>query len=325
MINRMPLAICYAVLVFGLLVNGLVQAKTPYSIAFLDKTEAALVLTQNDDFIQRVSQFDIDARMKQADAQSKSDYLSFVAKQTMDWSEQEQLTLTKAFDSISAKLIELNISLPEPIQFIKTTGLEEGGAAYTRGQAIILQARQLGNEEGLPRLLAHELLHVYSRFNPKVKRQLYQAIGYHYIGDIDFPSQLAQRKLTNPDAPINDFAIRVNYQDKLVWVVPILFADVERYDIERGGEFFDYLMFEFVIVGRETKASKSAYDAAAAEIIAVPELKGFFEQVGRNTNYIIHPEEIVADNFALLVTGEIALKSPKILFKIEQVFKQTNQ
>ncbi|MCL1050553.1 DUF4157 domain-containing protein [Shewanella abyssi] len=325
MINRMSLVICYAVLAFGLLVSGVVQAKMPYSIAFLNKAEAALVLTQNDDFIQRVSQFDIDARMKQPDAQSKSDYLAFVAKQTMDWSEQEQLVLSKAFDSISAKLVELNISLPEPIQFIKTTGLEEGGAAYTRGQAIILQARQIANEEGLPRLLAHELLHVYSRFNPKVKQQLYQAIGYHYIGDIDFPSQLAQRKLTNPDAPINDFAIRVNYQGKPVWVVPILFADAERYDLERGGEFFDYLMFEFVIVGRDAEANKSAYDAAGAEIIAVPELKGFFEQVGRNTNYIIHPEEIVADNFALLVIEEIELKSPKILFKIEQVFKQANQ
>ncbi|PKI29711.1 hypothetical protein CXF83_03395 [Shewanella sp. Choline-02u-19] len=322
MINRMSRVIGYAVLVSGLLLSGIVQAKAPYSIAFLNKTEAALVLTQNDDFIQRVSQFDIDARMKQPNAQSKSDYLAFVAQQTMDWNEQEQSVLTKAFDSISAKLVDLNIHLPEPIQFIKTTGLEEGGAAYTRGQAIILQARQVANEEELPRLLAHELLHVYSRFNPKVKQQLYRAIGYHYIGDIDFPSKLAQQKITNPDAPVNDFAIRVNYKEQPVWVVPILFADVAQYDLERGGEFFDYLTFEFVIVGRDTEASKSTYDAAAVEIVAVPELKGFFSQVGRNTNYIIHPEEIIADNFALLVIEETELKSPKILFEIEQVFKQ---
>lgn len=321
MINRKSRVLCYVALVFGLLLSDTAQAMAPYELVFLNKTEAAQVLTLNDDFIQRVSQFDIDARMKQGKTQSKSDYLIFIAQQTLDWNEHEKLALTKAFDSISAKLSDLKINLPEPIQFIKTTGLEEGCAAYTRGQSIILQAHQVANEKELPRLLAHELLHIYSRFNPKVKLQLYRAIGYHYIGDIDFPSRLAQQKITNPDAPVNDFAIQVKYQQQLVWVVPILFADVAQYDLERGGEFFDYLTFKFVIVGRDIEASKDRYDAAKAEIVSVPDLGGFFSQVGRNTNYIIHPEEIIADNFALLVTEETQLKSPKILFKIEQVFK----
>ena len=34
------------------------------------------------------------------------------------------------------------------------------------------------------------------------------------------------------------------------------------------------------------------------------ELSGFVEQIGRNTGYIIHPEEILAENFAQLATGE---------------------
>ena len=37
----------------------------------------------------------------------------------------------------------------------------------------------------------------------------------------------------------------------------------------------------------------------------VDELGGFFEQVGENTDYIIHPDEILADNFAFLLTGAI--------------------
>ena len=34
-----------------------------------------------------------------------------------------------------------------------------------------------------------------------------------------------------------------------------------------------------------------------------PESAGFFEQVGRNTGYIIHPDEILAENFVKLAIG----------------------
>ncbi len=42
-------------------------------------------------------------------------------------------------------------------------------------------------------------------------------------------------------------------------------------------------------------------------------ISGFYEQVGRNTGYIIHPEEILADNFALLVLAQKNVRSPQIL------------
>ena len=43
---------------------------------------------------------------------------------------------------------------------------------------------------------------------------------------------------------------------------------------------------------------------------------GFFEQVGRNTNYIIHAEEILASNFERLVLGEEGAPSPDVLERI---------
>jgi hypothetical protein len=43
---------------------------------------------------------------------------------------------------------------------------------------------------------------------------------------------------------------------------------------------------------------------------------GFFEQVGRNTEYIIHAEEILASSFELLVLGERAAASPEVLERI---------
>ena len=43
------------------------------------------------------------------------------------------------------------------------------------------------------------------------------------------------------------------------------------------------------------------------------------EQVGKNTDYIIHPEEILAENFALLVLNETKVASPEILQKMREV------
>ncbi|WOT05457.1 eCIS core domain-containing protein [Shewanella youngdeokensis] len=317
MINRVIVVVVSVLMASWLSFS--VAAKPVYSMVFLDQAEAAQVLKRNDDFVQRISQFDIDARMKQGTPQLKADYLNFVAQQTLNWEESERLAITTAFNSISEKLKSLNVHLPKPIQLIKTTGIEEGNAAYTRGQAIILQARQVKNEAGLARLLAHELLHVFSRFNPTIKAQLYNAIGYHFIGDIEFPTTLVQQKITNPDAPINDFAIQVEYQHESVWVVPILYSALDRYDLKKGGEFFDYLNFKFVVIGRTKELNYHDYNAQQPEIIAVSDLKGFFEQVGHNTDYIIHPEEIIADNFALLVTGKSQLVSPQITRQIEQV------
>jgi hypothetical protein len=41
-----------------------------------------------------------------------------------------------------------------------------------------------------------------------------------------------------------------------------------------------------------------------------------YEQVGRNTQYIIHPEEIMADNFAELVMQDRSVPTPEILQKM---------
>jgi hypothetical protein len=45
-------------------------------------------------------------------------------------------------------------------------------------------------------------------------------------------------------------------------------------------------------------------------------VSSYHEQIGRNTGYIIHPEEVLADNFALLLLGRTAVKSPHILDRL---------
>jgi hypothetical protein len=96
-----------------------------------------------------------------------------------------------------------------------------------------------------------------------------------------------------------------------VRAVPILFSNETKYDVNRGGEFFNYLQLSFLQVPTTS---------VTRPILAAPEeVSGFFEQVGRNTNYVIHPEEILADNFALLILDEHNVPSPEVLEKMRLI------
>jgi hypothetical protein len=57
-------------------------------------------------------------------------------------------------------------------------------------------------------------------------------------------------------------------------------------------------------------------------LVELKELQGFFEQVGRNTQYLIHPEEILADNFAIAISGQTDVKSPAIPREILRIMQE---
>jgi hypothetical protein len=210
----------------------------------------------------------------------------------------------------------LPIAFPKKITFIKTTGAEEGGAFYTRDSAVMMPAKQTDAADGelLKKTIAHELFHILSRTNPELREKLYALIGFTNCGEIEFPDELKARKITNPDAPRNDHAIRVRANGREVNVVPILFSSAPNYDPVRDGEFFNYLQLGFVTVSKNPNGG--------ADVLAPQQLSGFFEQVGRNTDYIIHPEEILAENFALLMIGRRDVPSPDLLDRLRQALGQ---
>lgn len=281
------------------------QAATAY--VFAAPAEAAAMLTARDDFVARLSPFDRAARLKTSRAVSEKDYLDFVGRSVLPWSDADRDRVNAALKLIGPKLAELRLPLPPSVYFIKTSGQEEGQAEYTRGDAIILpQAFFSARDKDPPAIIAHELFHILSRRNPELRERLYRVIGFEPCAEVQFPAALARRKITNPDAPRNDHHIRIHARGKPRWAVPVLFADRDAYDPARGGEFFDYMQFKLLL---EPDAATAAADDSLVE---VSEVGGYFEQVGKNTGYIIHPEEILADNFAQIVTGKRARASPQI-------------
>ena len=287
--------------------------------------EAAKILTQRDDFVKRMSPFDRAARLKTDRDVPEEEYLKFVGKNVLDWDDDEKKKLAGVVADIQTALKNLSVPLPEKVFLIKTTGAEEGGAAYTRANAVILpKSVAAAPAARLQKTLCHELFHVLSRANPELRDKLYAAIGFEQCDELPFPKELAARKITNPDAPVNDHRIRLKIGDKEQWAIPVLYASAEKYDPKRGGEFFTYLQFRFLVVERAegSAAVKPVYEGESPKLVEVKQVSGFFEQVGKNTQYIIHPEEILADNFALLVARERDLQSPAVVKKMEEILRK---
>jgi len=293
------------------------------TVHFASQSEGRQILTARDEFIQRLSPFDRSARMKTDQAVSEDELLVFIGKNVAEWSKDETQTVQAAIEALQPLLRDLRLSLPPTVQLIKATGTEEGNAAYTRATAIVLPQSELGkSQKDLQKLICHELFHILSRKNPELRERLYEIIGFTKCNEIALSPDLERRKITNPDAPRNDHFIRLAIDGHESLAMPILLSRVETYDVKRGGEFFAYLQFQFLIVEKDGRSGnlKPVTEDSSPKLVGMERVSGFMEQVGKNTDYIIHPEEILADNFALLVLDAGNAASPEILQKMREVF-----
>lgn len=321
MIGRCILAWVFAAAISPFCSASDVQFGGNTVIHFASASEGRKVLTTKDDFVRRLSPFDRSARMKRDKPVSEDEYLAFAGQNVVEWTTGERQEVEAALKKIQPLLQEWRLAFPATVQMIKTTGAEEGNAAYTRGTAIMIPKSELAKaEKDLAKLICHELFHVLSRQNPGLREKLYGIIGFKQCEELEFPRELAARKITNPDAPRNDHFIRLEVGGKKCSAIPVLFSSTESYDLKRGGEFFDYLDFKFLVIDEGSlPRAKAVYENSAPKLAGPREVSGFFEQVGRNTQYIIHPEEILADNFALLILGEGKAQSPEVLQKMKTV------
>lgn len=282
-------------------------------LAFANIDQARQILATKDAFVERLSPFDRAARLKTNRAVTEAQYLEFAASAALGWEESDRKAISAAYDQVEAKIRALHLPLPPKFFVVKTTGQEEGDTVYTRQTAVMIPRSKIGGN--LPRLFAHELFHIASRANPALAERLYAVIGFTRCTEASYPANLAPRKLTNPDAPRNDYCIRVTLDGQSVAATPILFSRAASYDPARGGEFFDYLQLGLLVRAASGEA------LATERVVGLQQVTGFFEQVGQNTQYVIHPEEILADNFALLVL-DMNAKSPAVLTGLRQALAE---
>lgn len=295
------------------------------SIRFATLSQAAEILRRRDLFSGALSRFDRQARLKTNQEATEDDVLQFAAQQASDWPAEDIESVTAALGRLQPRFDRLAPVLPPVVTLIQTTGLEEGGAAYCRGAAVVLPHRHIRRAAGdLERLLAHELFHVISNQNADLRARLYSVIGFQVCRPITLPQSLTNRKLTNPDAPLVDCVITLEHEGRQRHAAPLLYASAENYDAAAGGTIFKYLTFRLLEVepGNAPDSFRPIERDGEPALLDPRQCPDFHRQIGRNTSYIIHPDEILADNFAHLVLGTENLPSPEIVAAMQKILSR---
>jgi hypothetical protein len=281
---------------------------------FASVEEAADALGRRDAFVESLSRFDLEVRLQTDQPVEPKDLVEFARRQVVAWRPEQIEHVSAVIESVRAKLAGLRQCLPPETLLIQTTGREEGNAAYTRGTAIILPTDKAAlPRERLERLVLHELFHVISRHNLNLRAELYRMIGFEVAEEIALPPALRNRKITNPDAPKIDCRITLDHQGRQADFAPVLLASPPQYDAEMGGSIFNYLTFRLIEVEPHEGSWRVALRDGEPTLVDPSQTPAFFERIGRNTKYIIHPDEILADNFVLMATDAEALATPGIV------------
>ena len=290
---------------------------TAPELKFASQEEAIQLLSSEDAFTRVLSPFDIDARVGEASS-TLAQLMEIYRSEARAWSDEEKTlireSVSRVYDSMTAKGMAWPLS--SALTFVKTTTKEEGGAAgYTRGEYIVLgPAVSSMSSTSLDGLVAHELFHVISRQRPDLRERLYAEIGFSLMDEVSYPEGLSRYRITNPDATQTDNYIRLDVAEQSVPCMMILYAKGDY----AGGSFFQYLQTGFLQLSDEDLTPVMTDEGPL--IHSLQEVGGFFEQVGKNTQYIIHPEEILADNFSMLILGKAGLPDADLLEKIKRIF-----
>lgn len=290
------------------------------TVSFAPAERGREFLGTTDAWVRSFGPMDRQVRLQSEELVSEASFLEFAASQVGEWEDAEMAKVTSSLLEISKMLGERGLDLPLPpeIILIKTSGREEGNAGgYTRRNAIIVPVTQIGRQEPVFRtFLLHELFHVMTRHDPEIRIPLYRIIGFEPCNDIEYPESLLPRKITNPDAFHFDSFVELFVDGSPVSVIPLTLSKADTYG---GGGIFDIVRVEFLRVSRLSGIMKPHTRGRQPLLYSMSEVEGYYEKIGRNTNYVIHPEEIMADNFALAVMGKKEVPNPEILDRLLEV------
>ncbi|TNE57546.1 MAG: hypothetical protein EP344_11030 [Bacteroidetes bacterium] len=319
-----------------------------HTLVLLDSADAAktLLLDETDRFFDRVTASEMSIQMKTPleNGQTRADLLpafrDFLQRDVESFTPGESKLVSEVMQDMFINCSGLSSDLfPDTLILIKTKANHYGNSVYyTRENTIVIPADVLQNNVrgAFASTMYHELFHVYSRLNPEKRRQLYRLIGFESIGmeHLKMPKALAERVLYNPDGV--DFAQRITLKDaagNIIYAVPIIVSKNLGYTASRPA-FFSYVVFDLyevrAVSGQDWVVITK--DDGFRSTLNLRDLPDFYKQIKENTTYIIHPDEILADNFMFLMRAQkdtnanarFSDEGRQLIADIERIITETN-
>jgi len=310
------------ILVLSLLVPAVLAEDSEMHYRFADAGEAAELLLGNREYYENLTQNDIEFRMQESGA-ALQDLETFAAAQTRDFTDEEKASIDRAMAHIRENCAKLGYVLPSAgdIVFGKTTMAEECGAsAYTHGTQIYLGEKLLayGSSDNpairdfFDTVIAHELFHCLTRNHPEFRAAMYAILGFT-VADADFvvSPEIREMIIANPDVEHHNAYAAFEINGKMTDCL-VVFAATKNFE-RAGDNFFDCTVTGLVPID-DLSTLYTADDAA-----------NFWDVFGRNTGYVIDPEETLADNFSYALiygmNGSKEYNNPEIIQAIDSLLK----
>jgi hypothetical protein len=271
--------------------------------------QAAAVFTADDEFMAVVTPADISIRTRLPEG-TRADLTRTYAGAFEPWTDAERVRLEAMLERQSARLQSIARWLPPSVLIVKSNGAADTGLPHTRGAAINMGTQLPADDAQLDGLFYHELFHVLSRNNASRHDEMYALIGFTPC-NIDLPAAVRDQTVTNPDAPLLRWAAPFGTDGRSV--VAVLFANPPRWDPNQPN-FGRYFNLRFLQASRDAvgQCRLSVENGALVDIPGDQAVAAFHAAAGANTNYVLHPEELLADNFSQLMMGRADAPNPEV-------------
>ncbi len=275
---------------------------------YASQEEGKELILGNVDYYNGFSQNDIDYRLQKLNG-TLDEMRTFAEAQVLEFTEEEKLGLDQVMQKLIGICAENGYTLPitDEIVLIKTAMHEEGdAAAYTHGTQIYLgdsvTARLTSDNEraktSMLTLMAHELFHCLTRGSQEFRTAMYSIIHFTtQEEDFAIGENIHAMMISNPDVEHhNSYAtFEINGEEKQCVVVFVATKSFEK----PGDMFFSAGATGLVPIDDSD------------QLYFLTDAANFDEVFGRNTGYVIDPEETMADNFSYaLVYGENGREYP---------------
>ncbi|HPK09109.1 MAG TPA: hypothetical protein PK246_02140 [Saprospiraceae bacterium] len=275
----------------------------------LDSTAASIQIIDDigDDFFENISALDMSIQMKNDEFltdrnQCLVEYKKYLQTQTRSFTQKEKAYIESVLPMVETLISNINPELLIKSNIAKISTNHYGNDVYyTRNNTIFIPENVLikRDSNNLRNVLIHEMFHIISRNQPILKEKLYGLIGFKKCkNEAILPQILQEILLSNPDGPNMDYYITLKSPDTKTEVnaMPLITTNTPNYESDKSG-IFSYLTFDLFAYEVTTD---SLYSTKTGKTTIDPSyMQSFFNQIKDNTQYIIHPDEIMADNFLI--------------------------
>ena len=287
-------------------------------LVFASRSQGQELVREEDTFIEKMQDLERQIRLESKETVTKSEYLDYLANCVEEWTAKDRLVIEESAKRLRNKMEKFNLPFPKKIYLVRVASNVEANAPHCRGASIILPDGFFESGQ-VDTVLTHELFHVLSSHNRELRDKMYSIIGFTRCGEIKLPASLIDRRLTNPDAPTHEHYISLKIAGRSGKYIPVTFTKTGTY---QGGNLFQNLDFQLMELEASENSIKPKINDGQPVLVSPRDAPDFMRQIGRNTGYIIHPEETLADNFWMMVLESSAIRDRWVTEKLSELLKK---